>query len=157
RDCLWNATVVVAWIQVNPSSGQGGGALTVVVSPNPGSSPRVATISLNSTPITIVQAGVSASSAPAPAVSDTPAAGETPPAPTPAPGQTPVSDTGPPVDRCVPSVSPRAITVVSGGASGQISVSLAAGCSWSATATDGWINLTGASGVGAGVVRYQVD
>src|SRR5262249_35145944 len=126
-------------------SGQGGGALIFTASANPGSDPRVATVSVNGTPITIVQAGVTAPAPSSPA--QTPAS--------PAPGSAPASPAT--VVTCSPSVSPTAVSVGGDGGDGLIRVSIAAGCRWSATSTAGWIDITaGAAGTGSGAVAYSV-
>jgi hypothetical protein len=159
RDCLWNVVVVASWLQVTPSSGQGGAALVVTASANAGTDPRVATVSVNGTVLTIVQSGTSgsnaASASPAPAASPEPTP-VVPVSPDPTPPAAPgVPST--PVVTCTPSVSPTAITLDVDGGDGLIRVTIAAGCRWTAASSDGWIDITaGASGTGSGAVAYSV-
>jgi hypothetical protein len=147
RDCLWNVSVAATWLQVSPASGQGRAAVIFTASSNPGSEPRMATVLVNGTPITIVQAGVTTSSGPSststmPAVPTGTGAAPAPPLPT---------------VTCVPSVSPTAVTFAGDGGDGLIRVSIASGCRWTATSTAGWIDITaGASGTGSGAVAFTV-
>src|SRR5262245_53560645 len=61
------------------------------------------------------------------------------------------------VTQCGYEVSPTSDTFESGGGGGSVSVSSAAGCSWSAVSNAGWINITsGANGSGNGAVNYSV-
>jgi hypothetical protein len=62
-----------------------------------------------------------------------------------------------PTPTCSLTISPGTATIDSGGGSGTVAVTVAAGCSWTATASAGWIAITGgASGSGAGMVTYAI-
>ena len=55
-------------------------------------------------------------------------------------------------------MSPRSRNVDADGGSGQITIAVSSGCSWTAQSTVGWIDITsGETGNGSGVVRYEVD
>jgi hypothetical protein len=59
---------------------------------------------------------------------------------------------------CTPSITPATATAPPGGTTnGSVSVSAASSCGWTAAANNSWITVTnGASGQGAGTVRYSV-
>ena len=58
---------------------------------------------------------------------------------------------------CAPSLNSTGQSVGSGGATGSVGVTVAAGCTWSATSNANWITLTGATGrTGNGSVPYSV-
>lgn len=64
-----------------------------------------------------------------------------------------VSLTGP----CSYSVSPASDSFAGNGGAGSFNVTVAAGCSWTATSNVGWINITsGSPGSGSGTVQYSV-
>jgi hypothetical protein len=59
---------------------------------------------------------------------------------------------------CTYSISPTSASYGVGGGNGSVSVSTAAGCSWTASSNNGWIHVTsGSSGTGPGTVNYSVD
>jgi len=59
---------------------------------------------------------------------------------------------------CTYSLSPTSANYGASGGNGTFSVSTQAGCTWTATANNGWIHITGgASGTGSGTVSYSVD
>jgi len=59
---------------------------------------------------------------------------------------------------CNYSISPTSKRFGGSGGLGSITVSVAAGCLWSATSSDSWITITsGASGAGNGSVNYSVQ
>ncbi len=61
------------------------------------------------------------------------------------------------VSSCVASISPSSATFPIGGGSGSVTVTIPAGCQWTATSQDDWLAITsGASGTGDGVVEYSV-
>jgi hypothetical protein len=61
------------------------------------------------------------------------------------------------VTQCGYDVSPTSASFDENGGAGSITVSAAAGCSWSATSNASWITITsGASGAGNGSVNYSV-
>ena len=59
---------------------------------------------------------------------------------------------------CTFSINPTTLDFVSGGGpSGNITVTTAAGCTWTSTTTDGFITInTGATGTGPGTVTFTV-
>jgi hypothetical protein len=62
-----------------------------------------------------------------------------------------------PSPNCSFAISPAATTIESGGGGGNVTITTAAGCTWSATASAGWISISGvASGTGPGTVAYSV-
>jgi hypothetical protein len=62
-----------------------------------------------------------------------------------------------PTPSCSATVSPANQTFDGSGGTGAVTASVAAGCSWSAASSGGWITVTaGASGNGAGTVAYAV-
>jgi hypothetical protein len=157
RDCLWSANANAPWLQVTPAEGQGAGAVVATAASNPGSDPRIATVSINGTSVTIVQTGTQPV-APVPPASETPVAD--PPDPTVPPAQPPVTTPNPPSPppTCTPSVSPTSVTVDSKGGPGRIVVTVAAGCAWSAVSNAGWVTITsGRNGTGNGEVAYSVQ
>lgn len=83
RDCTWSVTSDGGWVQFTPNSGQGEGAVSVVVAPNTAYSARSATIQLNDATLRLAQ-----DAAPAPPPPPRPAPSPTP-TPTPAPGPPP--------------------------------------------------------------------
>lgn len=56
---------------------------------------------------------------------------------------------------CRPTIAPP-IAFTSSGASGSISVSIDAGCTWTAVSNSPWITVTGGGGPGSGVVTYSI-
>jgi len=61
------------------------------------------------------------------------------------------------ITQCGYEVSPTSAQFRSSGGTGSITVTAAAGCPWSATSNDEWIQITsGANGAGNGVVNYSV-
>jgi hypothetical protein len=62
-----------------------------------------------------------------------------------------------PTPVCSIAISPASLAFASDGGTGNVTVTVAAGCAWSATAGAGWIAVTaGATGTGAGTVAYSV-
>jgi hypothetical protein len=62
-----------------------------------------------------------------------------------------------PTPVCSFTISPANATVESDGGTGTVTVAVAAGCTWIATASAGWINITaGASGSGPGTATYSI-
>ena len=58
---------------------------------------------------------------------------------------------------CSSTINPTTQTIAKGGGSGTVSVTMPAGCSWTAVSQDSWITVTaGASGSGNGTVTYTV-
>jgi hypothetical protein len=58
---------------------------------------------------------------------------------------------------CAYTISPRELSVPSGGASGSFSVSTAGGCTWTAIANAAWLSVTsGGNGTGPGTVQFTV-
>ena len=58
---------------------------------------------------------------------------------------------------CTPTVSPTQQQFTSAGGSNSASVTIGAGCNWTATTNDSWITInSGASGTGNGTVNYSV-
>ncbi len=58
---------------------------------------------------------------------------------------------------CSYTISPTNLSFAASGGSGTVSVTAAAGCNWTASTTDNWINITsGSSGSGNGTVTYTV-
>jgi hypothetical protein len=63
-----------------------------------------------------------------------------------------------PTPSCTATISPANQTFEGNGGTGAVTVSVAAGCTWSATSSGGWIAVTaGGSGNGAGSVAYSVS
>ena len=61
------------------------------------------------------------------------------------------------VEDCSPTLSPASQTFSSTGGTGSVTVSVASGCSWSATSSASWITAnSGTSGIGNGSVGYAV-
>jgi subtilisin family serine protease len=59
---------------------------------------------------------------------------------------------------CIYSLSPTSATIVKDGSASSFTVSVGAGCPWSAASNVGWIAITGgASGVGSGTVSFSVQ
>jgi hypothetical protein len=60
---------------------------------------------------------------------------------------------------CTYSVAPGSLTFDASGSPAQdITVTTAAGCAWSATPSDSWINIvSGGSGPGSGTIRIQLQ
>ena len=57
---------------------------------------------------------------------------------------------------CSYTISPESASIPSGGGSGRVTVSTAAGCAWSASSTASWLEIVGgSSGSGSGEVAYQ--
>ena len=70
-----------------------------------------------------------------------------------------LSGSGPPIPpTCTATLAPTSATIVAGGSSGNtVSVTLAAGCTWSATSSVPWVTITGGTpGTGNGTVTYTV-
>lgn len=62
-----------------------------------------------------------------------------------------------PAPVCSFTISPATATIESGGGTGAVTVNVAAGCVWTATAGGAWIAITaGASGSGPGTVTYSI-
>lgn len=62
-----------------------------------------------------------------------------------------------PTPVCSIAISPGSLAFGSDGATGNVTVTVVAGCAWSATASAGWIAVTaGATGSGPGTVAYSV-
>src|SRR2546423_1379147 len=57
---------------------------------------------------------------------------------------------------CVTSITPTSQSFDASGGSGMITVNAPAGCNWSATATDSFVQITGGSGTGNGTINFQV-
>jgi trimeric autotransporter adhesin len=55
RDCTWTAQPSDTWLQVEPTSGQGDGTLTLTATENPLGRLRTATLNINSQPFTVTQ------------------------------------------------------------------------------------------------------
>lgn len=63
-----------------------------------------------------------------------------------------------PTPVCNPSIAPEAQAFTAPGGTASVTVSVDAGCTWSATAAVSWVGITaGASGVGQGTVAYAVQ
>ena len=63
----------------------------------------------------------------------------------------------PPQSDCTYSLSPTDVAVAATGGNGQLSVTTAASCSWTASSSDSWLTVTaGSSGLGDGSVSYDV-
>lgn len=59
---------------------------------------------------------------------------------------------------CTYSVSPSSLSVPAAGGAGSLTVTTAAACAWTALSNQAWLKITsGASGTGAGTVRYSAD
>jgi hypothetical protein len=59
---------------------------------------------------------------------------------------------------CTYSINPQELKIGDKGGPGEVAVSAGAGCSWTATSNESWITITqGATGNGAGTVRFNVD
>jgi hypothetical protein len=59
---------------------------------------------------------------------------------------------------CTGTLSAPGSTVVAGGGSGTVSVTVGAGCPWSATSSASWLVVdSGASGTGSGTVSFSVS
>ena len=62
-----------------------------------------------------------------------------------------------PVVTCTPSMSPTSQSVVAAGGTGSATVTVAAGCAWTAVSNDSWITVTaGASVTGPGTASFSV-
>jgi Viral BACON domain/Putative binding domain, N-terminal len=57
---------------------------------------------------------------------------------------------------CVPTLSPASQNVTSAGGDFAASITIAQGCDWTATSTDGWVTMMRASGSGSGSAAYAV-
>ena len=59
---------------------------------------------------------------------------------------------------CTATLTPTSQTIAPAGGSNSINVAMGAGCNWTATTTDPWIQITsGAAGSGNGTVNYTVS
>jgi len=58
--------------------------------------------------------------------------------------------------RCATDVDARRLLIGSGGGTGTLMVTVRGECSWSASSSDPWIVLTGATGSGSGTVQYTI-
>ncbi len=68
-----------------------------------------------------------------------------------------VSQSGATPPACTYAISPSSASFAASGGTGAVTVSTTAGCSWTASVNVGWVTITqGASGSGAGEVRYTV-
>jgi hypothetical protein len=57
---------------------------------------------------------------------------------------------------CASSISPETASIAASGGTGRISVSVNAGCAWTATSNDQWLTIvSGAAGIGNGEVQYS--
>lgn len=56
RECDWTVSSQSPWLQVSPSSGQGGMTVTLTAAENPAAAPRSGAVSLNGQTITLTQA-----------------------------------------------------------------------------------------------------
>jgi hypothetical protein len=71
--------------------------------------------------------------------------------------QAAVGSAPPPQPGCTFNVSPkRTIVADVAGATGTIDVTATAGCAWTATTPDSWIQLSSAGGTGDGQVSYDI-
>jgi hypothetical protein len=80
-ECTWSAGADGAWLQVQPTSGQGESLLTLQVAANPDARPRTSVLQVNGVRVTLVQEAASPSQAPQQPPATAPA-----PVPTPLPG-----------------------------------------------------------------------
>ena len=61
------------------------------------------------------------------------------------------------VSYCSSTLSPTGASIAAGGGTGNVSVTCASGCTWTATSNNPWITVTGgSSGSGNGTVSYSV-
>jgi hypothetical protein len=65
-----------------------------------------------------------------------------------------VSQAAPP--RCATEIDPKRVLIGPGGGTGTLLLTVRGECSWSASASDPWIVLTGANGAGSGTVQYTI-
>jgi Viral BACON domain/Domain of unknown function (DUF5666) len=91
-DCAWSVTANASWLHVQPSSGQGEGALTVQVDANQISNSRTGEVDLNGVRMSVIQAAAP----PRPSPPPPPPAPEPEPTPTPTPTPTPAPRPSPP-------------------------------------------------------------
>lgn len=60
-------------------------------------------------------------------------------------------------DPCAASIAPTGTSVGAAASTGSVAVTIAAGCSWSATSNESWVTITGGStGSGSGSVSYSI-
>jgi hypothetical protein len=149
--CTWSASVNASWVTLAPPAGTGPGSIQVLVSANPGSEVRNATIVAGGQTLPVTQASRTTPVPPAPPPAPTPAPpGPTPPAPPSPPGPSP-----PP--GCSFSASPQSRSFTFAGGAGSFSVNTSGGCTWSASSNAPWVTIvTGGSGTGSAEVRYFV-
>lgn len=59
---------------------------------------------------------------------------------------------------CSYSLNPTSASITDAGGTASVSVATGSGCSWAASAPDGWVHITaGSSGIGPGTVELTVD
>jgi hypothetical protein len=147
--CTWTASVNASWVTLTPPSGTGPGAIQVLVSANPGSEVRNATIIAGGQALPVTQASRPAP-APGPTPPPPPPTGPAPPAPPNPPGPSP-----PP--GCTFTVAPTDRSFTFLGGTGSFSLNTSSGCTWSASSSASWVAIvSGGSGAGSQDVRYVV-
>jgi all-beta uncharacterized protein len=155
--CAWTARSDADWIGVaKPAAGQGSGSVRFDVGPNPGPV-RSGTVTMADQVVRINQAP-STQPSPVPPTPGPPAPEPAPSPPIPAPPAPPTPVPPPPTPTCAYTVSPTRKTVAASGEALMVSVTAASDCSWTASSSAAWINITaGESGSGNGSVRVTVS
>jgi hypothetical protein len=148
--CTWTASVNAPWVTLTPPSGTGPGSIQALVSANPGSEVRNATIVAGGQALPVTQASRTAPAPPAPAPTPPPTGPTPPPAPPSPPGPAP-----PP--GCTFTVSPTERSFTFLGGTGSFSLKTSGGCTWSVSSSASWVTVvSGGSGAGSDDVRYVV-
>ena len=138
--CEWRVTSDAAWVRVVTDSGSGNARIELQVSNNSGGE-RTASIRIADQTFRVIQSGRA----------NTPS-----PNPTPTPPNPPGPPTPPNPPTCSFSLDASERSFGASGGDGSVRVSTSAGCAWSASANQGWIELGGSGGSGNETLRYRV-
>jgi hypothetical protein len=128
--CPWTAQSAVAWLSVEPRSGQGGGTVQITAAAN-GPAARSGSVTIAGAAVQVRQAA-----APGP---------PSPPSPPPSPA-------------CQFTLKPTHLEAKAKSDHYDVEVQARDGCAWTASSPVGWVTIErGSPGSGEGKVRLQVD
>ncbi|MFN7918220.1 MAG: BACON domain-containing carbohydrate-binding protein [Vicinamibacterales bacterium] len=132
--CTWTTVAQDSWLHAGAGTTGGAGGVTVRVDANTGAARR-GTVVVAGQPLSVEQAGV-------PVTTPTPT-------PNPDPNPTPTS--------CSYVLDVSSVSVQAAGASGLVTVTTGASCTWRASSDASWLTVTGpATGTGSAAVAYAV-
>ena len=141
KGCTWTAASTEAWVHVLTPTGNGAGMISLGVDRNTAGQ-RSARVTIAGQSLTVTQEAM-----PVPQ-----------PTPIPTPTPTPTPGPGPPPVPCTYSIDPTSKSFSKDGGSGSITVNTGQTCSWTASSSADWVEITsGASGKGGGSVSYAVS